>query len=760
MASKAASAIKPQTKKSRLKRRLKIGFSLFLIFGLGVAIAGHLYFQQKLDEAAKLIPSLPSKMALVSSEPSVIMSSDGKILETLQTEFRKPVRIDDVPKRVRLATLAAEDKRFYDHGGVDVWGLGRALVTTVSGRRVEGGSTIAMQLAKRLFTSPAKSFERKVQDMALATMMERQLTKDQILELYLNQVFYGSGAYGISAASEVYFGKKLDQLSWSEAATLARCVRRPSDENPYANERVALRNRNLVLKSIVDEGWMTQEEYQAALKEPLKLQRSRPQVSGERVAPYFCDYVKAWVKEHYPDVDLTSGGYKIETTLNTDLQANAEKEVRRMVRNGRSNRITTAAFVLLDNDGRILAMVGGPDYDKNQFNVITQGRRQPGSSFKPIVYATAFEYGALSPYGSVRNDPFYITDHGRRRAIRGGGKGGSVSVVSAISNSINTPACWAQKEVGTENVIHMAKSAFGIETDLPPADTLALGAGEVSPLEMAAAYSVFQNTGDRFKPFGVRAIVGPDGVPIVTNGPEFERRQLSTESAEGIDMCLRAVVTRGTGTRASDGVKNARGKTGTTSDNKDAWFCGYTDRFLGVGWVANEIHTKDGRVRYQPMDSYVMGGHVVAPMWAKIMSHAQDVLGEEGRSIKSAGSREETTDETPAIEENPGIGDPRAEDEAPAVTEPDTQPADENGDATTGEAEHPPTAMPSKPVNGGRTPRQERPEQPPSGELVFVEVCADSGQRATIYCPERIRKAFRVGREPRGRCPLHRAPGN
>ncbi len=750
----ARTAPKKVKSKSKWLKRLKV-ISLLAFVPLTIGTIGAtIYAQKQLNDAAKLIPNLPEVMKIVASERTVIKSQDGKILESIATEFRRPIRIQDAPNKIIKATLAAEDKRFYQHSGVDFYGMGRAVFSTVSGKRVEGGSTITMQIAKRVYTGNSKTMDRKIKDMALATMIERQLSKEQILELYLNQVFYGSGAYGISAAAEVYFGKKLDDLTWSEAATLARCVRRPSDENPFTNLKVAVRNRNAVLGIIKDEGWMTEDEYSKALAEPLKLKKARAEVSTERFAPYFCDYVKAWIKDNLPDIDLTKGGYTIETTLDTNLQKYAEKQVSNMVRRNKGLRITTAAFVLLDNEGRVLSMVGGPNYNKNQFNVITQGRRQPGSSFKPLVYATAFEYGALSPDGYVRNDPYMIHDDaGHRRAIKGGGKGGEVSVRSAIAQSINTPAMWALDKVGLNNVINMAHGAFGIKTDLPAVESIALGADEVTPMEMATAYSVFQNKGDRFTPFGVARVIGPDGIPIKIVNPEFSRRMLSPSAAEGIDMCLRAVVTSGTG-RGAGSVTNARGKTGTTTSNKDAWFCGYTDKFVGVGWVANEVRTESGRTTYKAMDSYVMGGHMVAPLWADIVGYAQDVVGEESRHIRGyadSGSKEEKTDEIPTEEPDQGLGNQdAAPDSDPAMNSEDapSEKPDEGADPPLKEGTKKPANIPKSENSEKRTDQNER--------IVFVEICADSGQRANIACPERVRRAFKLGSEPKGRCKIHR----
>jgi penicillin-binding protein 1A len=396
-----------------------------------------------------------------------------------------------------------------------------------------------------------------------------------------------------------------------------------------------------------------------------------------------------------------------------------------MVRDNRRLKISTAAFVVMDESGRILALVGGPDHTTNQFNVVTQGLRQPGSAFKPLVYAAAFEYGALSPYGTVSNEPFLIRDQGVQRYIRGGGKGGHVSVVTAIAKSINVPAMWAQRATGTDNVIALCRSAFGLSSRLDPVATLALGAEEVYPIEMASAYSVFQSGGNRATPFLVSKIIGPDGLPVYQAEPEIHRRVLSSASAEGIDRALRAVVTSGTGARAGR-VANARGKTGTTSDNRDAWFCGYTDRFVAVGWVANEVRTSSGRTRYEKMDDSVMGGQIVAPLWAEIVGHAQKLFGEKPRAIAR-----------PSVERPEQEESERPADKPPA-------PARSAGPAARDEASFPDVVPPLEPAPA-----------PGEGEIQ-LEVCVDTGLRATAYCPSRITRSFVRGEEPKGECKAHR----
>lgn len=717
----------PKPKANRWWRRIKIALVIGLVLFNCLIVTGTFYGIQRLETAAAVVPNLPDIMSDIIKRPSQIVSADGVVLFTVAAEYRDPVRRDEIPQRVVNATLAAEDVRFFQHSGVDPFALGRVAYLMISeGGTTQGGSTLTMQLAKRVYTSPQKSLDRKMQDMALATMMERMLTKDQILELYLNQIFYGSGAYGIGAAADVYFGKELDELTTAEAALLARCVRRPSEENPFSDPEKAISNRNVVLGLMRQEGMITESEYREALNEKLSLRKDRPQtVSGVKVSPYFVDYILHLVRTEMPEIELSSGGYRIETTLNYKMQMAAQTAVKETLRKKAGSNVNTAGCVVLDSDGGLLTMVGGADYNRNQFNVVWQGKRQPGSAFKPFVYATAFEYGALSPRGSVRNDPYYYKWTRPRRKVQGGGSGGSVGVVGAISSSNNTAAVWASEAVGRENVVNLCRTAFGFKSKLLPVESMALGSNEVSMLEMAEGYSVFQQQGDRLTPYAIRRILGPDGLTVKRFGPERIRRVISADTANDMDACLRAVVTRGTGSAAGR-VKNARGKTGTTSSHKDAWFCGYTDKFICIVWVANEVKGADGRWAALPMRG-VFGGKVSAPLWADVMVAVQEIAGEEARAFKTTFSGpaislpkpDEPEDETPETE--PEDVDPGIVDQPPVITPPDL-----------GET-------------GGQN-------------LVYVEVCADSGQRASVYCPERAKRPFVAGTEPGGSCRVH-GPG-
>lgn len=672
-------------------RRAKIAFALLFLLGVGLFAAGAALWTRELNKAATLIPNLPVLMERLNTQPTRILSADGQTLFTMATEYRKPVTIDKVPKLVIDATLAAEDRRFYEHSGIDARAIARQLFTNVRERRVAGGaSTLTMQLAKRLYSSSEKTFNRKVQDMALAVMMERELTKDQILELYLNQVFFGSRAYGIRAAASVYFGKDLDSLTVAEAAMLARCVRRPSQENPFANLERAKENRDLVLAVMLEENMISQAQYDEAKAEKVRLaRRGTGQASGQKVAPYFVDYILDEIRDKLPGVDISGGGYTIETTLNLSMQAKAEREVAKLVREYRSRRVTTGAFLLMDRNGQIKAMVGGVDYKRNQFNAVTQGRRQPGSSFKPFVYASAIEMGRISPHDSVSNERFVRVDPvtGKTWAPNNssGRYGGSVSVRTAIASSLNMPAIRVMDKLGPRTFIPLARTVFGFQSPLDPYLPLALGASAVRPMEMAQGYSVFMLNGDRATPFGLRRIIGPDGATAFEALPQVKKRVLSKPTAESMNGFLRAVVTSGSGRRAAS-VVNARGKTGTTSDNRDAWFAGYTDQLLGVGWVANEVRRSDGW-HYEPM-SGVFGGTVTIHMWAAIVGDAQKVYGEKPRKMLAPPAPAKTEQETLDLPPPPDGEEDLPVPDVPAVEGGDAQP-EPTGAA--GETAGPPT---------------------------------------------------------------------
>jgi penicillin-binding protein 1A len=613
----------------KLKRNLKLiaGYSTLAV--LVVAVVLQIRFAFALKSASNLMEALPDKIKLATSKPTRIFSADGKLLYVVSREYREPVTLKEVPQHVINAILAAEDKRFWDHQGIDYQSMGRVLAN--AGRK-GGGSTLTMQLAKRMYTSSERSLDRKLQDLALAVTMERELTKEQILELYLNEVYYGASANGIKAASKIYFGKDPRDLTIAEAALIARCVRLPSRENPFVDLEQAVANRNDVLQIMFEEGMITRPQLDQAKQERPKLV-PRSLGSGARVlsAPYAVMHVLDVLHKEFPDVDLATAGLDVHTTIDSRLQRFAQRAVRDTVRQYRRRKITTGAFLVTDRNGAILAEVGGIDFNRNQYSVVFQGKRQPGSAFKPFVYAAALSVGTLQPDDTISNERFtWINPYtGKPWSPKNShGYGGYVTIEDAIRNSINVPAVRVIDALTPESAVAFAQESFGFQSKLDPVLPLALGSSAVSPLELSEAYSVFMLRGDRARPYVITKVLGPDGNLLKSYEPDVFRGVLSQPVCDLMDGYLRSAVVNGTGYKAA-GVANARGKTGTTSNNLDAWFCGYTDRLLGVGWVGNE-YLEGKSWKYGAMSSSVFGGTVTAEIWARIIGEAERMIDDEG----------------------------------------------------------------------------------------------------------------------------------
>ena len=714
--------------------------------------------------ADQQIPSLYDKISAVTGNMTVMLARDGKtVLYTASTEIRDPINgYEEVPENVVHATLAAEDRRFFDHQGVDYKALARSLVEDVKERRTaQGGSTITMQLAKRLYSSSEKTLSRKIKDVALALEIEKKLTKKEILTAYLNEVYYGQGAYGFKAASKVYFGKSdLKKLTIGESALLARMVRRPSEDNPYKNLKRAIANRDEVLGTELQEGWITKDQYDKATKEKVHL-APRHFGSGEQIwlAPYFVRYVLDQLKKDRPDLQVKDGGYTIYTTLDPEMEKVTEKAVKHIVEQYKSRHVNTAAFVLLDSNGEVLSMVGGTNFEKHQYNVIYQGHRQPGSSFKPIVYSTALSMGSLSPNDLISGGPFVYTnpESGEVWAPHNdNGFVGPQTIPTAIALSINTCAARACQAAGPQNVVRYAHDVFGYTSKIEPVLSLPLGVDAVSPLEQAQAYSIFQLHGDRFTPFGITKVVDKNDQVVQTYGPDIHKNMLDPSVATFMDQeCLRAVVTHGTATRANV-IPDARGKTGTTQEHRDAWFCGYTNNLMGIGWVGNEVHDPHHNPPwyYLPMPG-VFGGHVPTEMWVEVMRAGQAKYGKGSPQPPKFGDKKDAqfdkTEKPIKIDRNKDENvDQRDTRDNQDQTPKDTSDQDTANPFPTDQApqDQPPADKP-KPK-----PRPVRTE-PPVVQTVTVEICAESGMLATSYCPETVTRTFVRGQEPHRYCPIH-----
>ncbi|HEY0867204.1 MAG TPA: transglycosylase domain-containing protein [Fimbriimonas sp.] len=765
-------------------RRAKQGVALLAMLFLGSIVAFGCYFVLLVREAEDQMGTLEDRIKESMMPPSKIVSSDGKLLYQIAAEYRVPVKFSELPEHVKEAVLAAEDKRFYEHSGFDAIGLARAVAQAIVKKHVsQGGSTLTMQLAKLLYSGSERTIERKLKDIAIASAMEKQLSKDQILLLYLNYVYFGEGAHGIGAASQVYFRKKVKDLTLAEAAMLARCVRRPSKQNPFIGQTKqqvayhlpsdsAMTQKKVVLGIMRAEKMINEAQYQKALKDRPRLNPNpRDSIASKMVAPYFVDHVNSILKRDMPDVDLKAGGYRVETTLDSKLQALAEKEVRRVVQQHRRQGITTGAFVAMDSEGRILCEVGGADYKRNQFNMISQGSRQPGSAFKPFVYSAALASGALGFGDYVSNVAKSYWDAGARQWYRPANLGrtrwgSSVPLATAIKYSINLPAVNTTAQTGPQTIVGYARDAFGFPASRfkgvgPWSYSLGLGTWPLNPLEMLEGYSVFMTGGNRVEPRPILRVIGPDGEVIKRYETLRFNNVLDAGVVGEIDNALREVVTGGTGTQANV-VPNARGKTGTTQDGKDMWFCGYTAGLVGIGWVASE-HRSGNRWVYKATPAY--GGRVTVQIWAGVMKEAYARFGhslpkpsDEAPTqplaedeplpnrrernpdvvVQNAGDIPRPIDSGPPAAVNPAVGDP-----APMTTpDPPPVPAEEAEPA----ADPPP-----------RRPRREDP--PPETQLTEVEVCADSGMRAGLYCPETVPRLFERNRAPRRRCTLHRGNG-
>ncbi|MEW6181839.1 MAG: PBP1A family penicillin-binding protein [Bacillota bacterium] len=558
--------------------------------------------------------------------PSTLYAADGKtVVATLGKVNYIPVPQKEIIPDIKQALIAVEDTRFSQHPGVDPRGIVRALWTDLThGKAVQGASTITQQLARNAFLISSKTLKRKIQEMFLAVQLERHYTKDEILALYLNRVYFGQGAWGIGAAARTYFNKNAADLGLAEAALLAGLVQAPSYYDPYRNPEEAVAKRNVVLDKMLSCGFITPEEEEQASGEPLNLDRGAT-VRTEYPYPDFTDYVIATVEKKYGESALFRGGLKIYTTLDIKAQRAVEEEIRNKNNFPPSERDANGllqpqtAVVLLDPySGSIRALAGGREHTVDrQFNRAVQAKRQPGSAFKPIIaYGPAIEYAGMSPEKTVIDEPVRYGSYVPKNAddkYRG-----AVTLQDALAFSVNVVAVELLDDVGLGRAVEFA-GKLGIELDTANEGlSLALGGLNrgVTPLEMAAAYGAFANGGEYIRPTAVTRIFQPNGVILEEYKPE-RGSAMRRETARAITTMLRAAVRYGTGTGARIGTI-AAGKTGTTDEGKDIWFCGWVPKMVGVVWIGWD------RPKAMPR---AYGGKYCAPLWRKIMLKAVDIEG-------------------------------------------------------------------------------------------------------------------------------------
>ena len=481
-----------------------------------------------------------------------------------------------------------------------------------------------------------KTLLRKAREVLLALKINQQYTKQEILEMYLNQVYYGSGAYGVQAAAGVYFGKPVDKLDLAQCALIAGLPRSPHYYSPYTDKDAAKRRRDIVLARMAELGYITPQQKQDAQDEPIKLAFAKAPQGGSHTyhAPYFVDYVTKQLSEIYGNDYLYSHGLRIYTTINWPMQQQAEQALINGIGSARSLGATQGALVAMDpKTGYIRAMVGGTDYTKSQFNIAADGRRQPGSSFKPIIYTTALDMGVITENSNLKDNPVSFpgangpwTPHDDDDRYRG-----EVTAKRAVALSINIPAIHVLEMVKPEYAIACARK-MGVKSPLAPYLPLALGASAVTPLEMATVYSVIDNLGLRPKPIAVTRIEDPDG-NLVDTPPQLVRLSIRQNAFVQMSDMLRAVVTEGTAYHVftDDTPPDAHGKTGTTQSHMDVWFDGYTPKLVCVVWAGHPSKDpKTGKPIYGiPMHADAFGATICAPIWKRFMIGALDIMAKE-----------------------------------------------------------------------------------------------------------------------------------
>ena len=546
-------------------------------------------------------------MSEITRRPSVtLVAADGTLLTSYGDVYGDSVRVADLPPHLPNAVLAVEDRRFYGHFGIDPIGLARASLANLrAGRIVEGGSTITQQLAKNLFLTPERTLKRKVQEMLLAFWLEYTFTKDEILGLYLNRVYLGAGTYGVDAAARRYFGKTAHGVNLYEAAQLAGLLKAPSRYNRTRDAGRAEQRTALVLNAMTETGVITAAQAQRALAEKT---RGRPAAGAQ--ARYYADWIMAQVADFVGGVDhdLT-----VVTTLSPYYQSVAEEELAALLAaEGNARGVGQGAVVLLDPGGAVRAMVGGRDYDASQFNRATQALRQPGSAFKAFVYLAALEQG-LSPDDQILDAPVEVD--GWRPRNYADYYAGNVTLREAFAASLNSAAVRVSERVGRDRVAAAARR-LGISTDIEIRPSVALGASEVTLVELAAAYATFANQGYGVWPYGIEEIRGPSGELLYRRTGGGPGRVVEPQIVDRMTDLMGAVVAWGSGKSAKLG-RSAAGKTGTSQDFRDAWFIGFTADFIGGVWLGNDDGTAMKRVT---------GGSLPALLWQRVMARAHEGL--------------------------------------------------------------------------------------------------------------------------------------
>lgn len=583
---------------SLLSRLIKWGFvlGLWCILFLGGVLAWY----------ARELPHIIDNPKFDRKASITVLANDKSVIARYGDIKGNNISADHLPQNLVNAILATEDRRFYYHFGLDPIGLARAIFVNVTNKGVvQGGSTITQQLAKNLFLSQDKKLKRKIQEAMLAIWLEYKLTKNEILASYMNRVYLGAGTYGAEAASRVYFKKSVHDISLQEAAIIAGLLKAPSRYSPLSSPEEAEARAKVVLSAMVDAGYIKQKEAEKAGSK--KLDRKVVTAIG-RSSRYFSD----WIVESLDDViGSPKEDLIVETTMDPQIQESTANILKNAVEsNSKKYNVTQSASVVLRPDGSIVALVGGIDYNKSEYNRATQGMRQPGSSFKPFVYLAAIEQGA-NEYTPVFDAPVKI---GKYKPQNFGNKYyGDIYLIDALTLSMNTVAVRLAQAVGIDKVINVARRA-GITSDLEPNLSLALGSSEVPMTEMAQAYATLNNGGYAVEAFGIKKIKTSEGKVLYDYKPEPSPRVFRGDHVQILTNMMMSVVQNGTGQAARSGFFVA-GKTGTSQDHRDAWFDGFSRDFIAVVWFGNDDNSS--------MKSSMTGGAIPARSWKEIITAAK-----------------------------------------------------------------------------------------------------------------------------------------
>ncbi len=677
-----------------------VGFAFFVGTIAGIFI----YVSQNLpdvDELSDIRPSIPSR----------ILAVDGTLLAkiSLAEQNRQLISLKDMGKVVD-AIQATEDERFYSHPGIDPWGIARAIVKNISHNRAkEGASTITQQLVRNMYNlNRGKDIRRKLQEMVMALEFERKYTKQEILETYLNMVFFGTNkyglqCYGVQMAARSYFDKNAKDLTLDEAALLAGLPKSPIDYNPYRNAKRAKLRRNIVLDAMFLNGKIEKAEWKAAKNKPIKLAtEKRPSAMRNDHAPYFVQYVQndeLSSEEVLGDqaANYMNYGIDIYTSLDPRMQKIAEDAVTEGVNNNRSRNLSDGALISIDPiTGYVKAMVGGIDFKQDQFNIVTKGKRQPGSSFKPFDYTAAILSG-YTPTTKVMDRPIsFPLGNGKmwRPQNSDGRYKGRIAMEKALWGSRNCAAVFIANDIGIDNIITVAKR-MGIKSPIEPNLSTALGSSVVTPFEICSAYCTLANNGIKTNPGCITRICYSGSDEIIYERKVKPERVIPMIVANTMKEMMRGCVERGTGTAARCPFK-VSGKTGTTNSYKDAWFIGYTDDLVTAVWVGNRDNTPMNRT---------FGGTVPAPIWKKYMLSAQPIMAVEHiDNMSELAIYQQLDDSTFTLNTSPYILKIRGSDIG-----------------AVGNTQNERTVV----------------SEEVTGEKKRVSICAESGNLSTRWCPER-----------------------